>query len=114
MFLVIPQIPYCDPDEYIQLKGLKKSASNFNLAIAVRSAVGESVAERILLTKRLISQNRLSITEDCDTLTRALAAATWSDKGKADTRGDTADAITLNAFEWTVERDGNKFIKSEV
>lgn len=105
---------YCDPDEYIQLKGLKKSASNFNLAIAVRSAVGESVAERILLTKRLISQNRLSITEDCDTLTRALAAATWSDKGKADTRGDTADAITLNAFEWTVERDGNKFIKSEV
>lgn len=104
---------YCD-DEYMLIKGLKKSAINSNVGISVRSSVGESVADRILLTNRLISQNRLYMTEDCDTLTRALASATWSDKGKADARGDTADAITLNAFEYTLERDGNKFIKSEV
>lgn len=104
---------YCD-DEYMLLKGLKKAALNSSLGLSVRSTVGEKIADRVLLTNRLLAQNRLYLTEDCDTLTRALASATWSDKGKTETRGDTVDAITLNAFEYTLERDSNKFIKSEV
>lgn len=104
---------YCD-DEYMLLKGLKKSAANLSAGVSVRSTIGENVSDRILLTNRLISQNRLYLTEECDTLSRALASATWNTKGKNDTRDDTVDAITLNAFEYTLERDGNKFIKSEV
>lgn len=104
---------YCD-DEYMLLKGLKKTALNSNLGLSVRSTVGENIADRILLTNRLLAQNRLYLTEHCDTLTHALAGATWNDKGKTETRGDTVDAITLNAFEYTLERDSNKFIKGEV
>lgn len=105
---------YCDPDEYVLVKSLKNAVNNRNINASVRNAVGQDVGERVLLTNRLIAQNRLFMSEQCDSLTKAFSGATWSDKGKAENRGDTADDISLNAFEYTIERDGNKYIRNEV
>jgi len=105
---------YCDPEEYVLVRSLRNAANNRALNVTVRNAVGQDVGERVLLTNRLIAQNRLFMSGQCDSLTKAFSGATWSDKGKPETRGDTVDDITRNAFEYTVERDGGKYIRNEV
>ncbi|MBQ2231311.1 MAG: PBSX family phage terminase large subunit, partial [Oscillospiraceae bacterium] len=70
----------------------------------------DDVNNRIRLTTRLLAQGRLFLTEDCETLSRALSSATWTERKTADTRSDSSDVGTLNAFEYTIEREGTRFL----
>ena len=59
-----------------------------------------------------MTQNRLFLTEDCETLAKAFTTAVWTEKKTADSRSDTSDVGTLNAFEYTIEREGTRFIQN--
>lgn len=51
--------------------------------------------------------DRLKLAEDCESLKTALQDAVWNDKTKEDERLDdgTSDIDSLDAFEYTFERD---------
>ena len=65
------------------------------------------IKDRIDATVRLMGADRLKITEDCESLKIALQDAVWNDKTKEDERLDdgTSDIDSLDAFEYTFERD---------
>lgn len=104
---------YCDGKEAFLLRCIKDAATTAGLPVNVRQAADSDVTNRIRLTTRLITQNRLFLTEDCAMLQRALEGATWSDSRKDDSRSEDADSGTLNAFEYTIERNASRFIAGE-
>ena len=101
---------YCDLKERFLYKCIRDSADKFNVPINVRSAADDDVNNRIRLTTRLFAQNRLFLTEDCETLARAFTTALWSEKKTSDSRSGSSDTGTLNAFEYTIEREAARFI----
>lgn len=101
---------YCDAKEAFLYKCIRDAADKFRIPITVRSAANDDVNNRIRLTTRLLTQNRLFLTEDCETLSRAFTTAQWTEKKTADSRSDSSDVGTLNAFEYTIEREGARFI----
>ena len=104
---------YCDAKETFLLKCIRSAADQFRIPINVRSAANDDVNNRIRLTTRLMAQGKLFLTEDCETLERAFTTAVWTDKKTADSRSDSSDVGTLNAFEYTIEREGARFLASE-
>lgn len=101
---------YCDAKETFLFKCIRDAADKFKIPVNVRSAANDDVINRIRLTTRLLTQNRLFLTEDCETLSRAFTTAVWTEKKTADSRSDSSDVGTLNAFEYTIEREGARFI----
>lgn len=101
---------YCDAKEVFLFKCIRDAADKYRIPITVRSAANDDVNNRIRLTTRLLTQNRLFLTEDCETLARAFTTAVWTEKKNADSRSDVSDVGTLNAFEYTIEREGARFI----
>lgn len=101
---------YCDAKEVFLFKCIRDAADKYRIPITVRSAANDDVNNRIRLTTRLLTQNRLFLTEDCETLARAFTTAVWTEKKTADSRSDVSDVGTLNAFEYTIEREGARFI----
>lgn len=101
---------YCDAKEAFLFKCIRDAADKFRIPINVRSAANDEVINRIRLTTRLLTQNRLFLTEDCETLSRAFTTAVWTEKKTADSRSDSSDVGTLNAFEYTIERESARFI----
>ena len=104
---------YCDAKERFLFKCIKESAKVFSVPVTVRAAVNDDVNNRIRLTTRLMEQNRLFMTEECDSLVKAFSYAKWSEKASNETRVDSGDTATLNAFEYTIERDSTKFLRGE-
>lgn len=104
---------YCDADEDFLFKSIRRAASMFGVQASVRSAANDDENNRIRLTTRLIAQGRLSMTEECDTLSQAMAAATWNENHAADSRSESSDIATLNAFEYTIEREASRFLANE-
>lgn len=83
---------------------------------AMRSAYPQTVVlparkarikDRITYTVQLMGAGLFSLTEDCETLSKALQDAVWNDKTAEEERLDdgTTDIDTLDAFEYTIERD---------
>lgn len=101
---------YCDSKERFLFKCIRDSADKFNIPITVRTAADDDVNNRIRLTTRLLAQNRLFLTEECETLARAFTTATWSEKSANDSRSANSETGTLNAFEYTIEREAARFI----
>ena len=103
---------YCDNAEPILIRGLKNAAIDASLPCVVREAAKTSINGRIRLTSGLISQNRLRICEGCETLRKALSEALWNGKSQIDERLDdgTTDVDTLDAFEYSIERDRNRLM----
>ena len=101
---------YCDSKERFLFKCIRDSADKFNIPITVRTAADDDVNNRIRLTTRLLAQNRLFLTEECETLARAFTTATWSEKSANDSRSASSETGTLNAFEYTIEREAARFI----
>lgn len=101
---------YVDAQEVFLYKCIRDAADRYSIPINVRRAADDDVNNRIRLTTRLLAQGRLFLTEDCETLSRALGSATWTERKTADTRSDSADVGTLNAFEYTIEREGTRFL----
>lgn len=103
---------YCDSKEMFLFKCIRDSASKYGVPIIVKAAIDNDVNDRIRLTTRLFAQNRLFMTEDCDILSRAFTTAVWSENLTEDSRGKSSDTGTLNAFEYTIERESARFINS--
>lgn len=104
---------YCDAKEVFLLKTIKSAVEAHRVPITVRTAANDSVNNRIRLTTRLLAQDRLFLTEDCETLSRAFSTAVWSEKRSEDSRSTATDIGTLNAFEYTIEREGARFLANE-
>lgn len=104
---------YCDAKEVFLLKTIKSAVETHRVPITVRTAANDSVNNRIRLTTRLLSQDRLFLTEDCEILSRAFSTAVWREKRSEDSRSTATDVGTLNAFEYTIEREGARFLANE-
>lgn len=104
---------YCDAKEVFLLKTIKSVVDTNRVPITVRTAANDSVNNRIRLTTRLLAQDRLFLTEDCEVLSRAFSTAVWSEKRSDDSRSTATDIGTLNAFEYTIEREGARFLANE-
>ena len=76
--------------------------------ISVRPAKKKTINDRIRCTVRLMGAGRFYITDDCKTLETALTEAVWNQAvvGKDERLDDgSSDIDTLDAFEYTIERD---------
>lgn len=75
--------------------------------IIVKPASKIRIKDRIDCAVRLIGSGRFFITEDCPELEAALSDAVWDKTKQDDVRLDdgTSDIDTLDAFEYTYERD---------
>lgn len=84
--------------------------------ISVRPAKKKAINDRIRCTVRLMGARRFFITDDCKTLETALCDAVWNKEVKEkDERLDdgSTDIDSLDAFEYTIERD-MKYLIQEV
>ena len=65
------------------------------------------------MTLRLMAQKRIFLTPEADTLRDALLTAVWSSGGNEEERLDdgSSDIDTLDAFEYSFERDMSKLIR---
>ena len=84
--------------------------------ISVRPAKKKRINDRITCTVRLMGAGRFFITDDCESLEKALSDAVWDKKIKdKDERLDdgSTDIDSLDAFEYTIERD-MKYLIQEV
>ena len=82
--------------------------------IVVRKAKKTSIIDRIRCTVRLMGAGRFWITEDCKSLQTALSDAVWNkDVKDKDERLDdgSTDIDSLDAFEYTIERDMRELIE---
>ena len=103
---------YCDSTEQFLYRCIKNAAESYRIPVVVRMAADDDVNNRIRLTTRLLTQNRLFLTVDCDVLARAFSTAIWSGS-KSENSRSSSDSSTLNAFEYTIEREGARFIANE-
>lgn len=112
---LVPKIDYayCDTNEEVLYRCIKKSLEISKMRLQVRRAANVDVANRVMLTTRLLAQDRLFLTDECDSLSRAMSSASWSDKSSVNTRAEGSETSHLNAFEYTIERFATRFISTE-
>lgn len=82
--------------------------------ISVRPAKKKAINDRIRCTVRLMGANRFYITKDCESLQTAFSDAVWNQDVKdKDERLDdgSTDIDSLDAFEYTIERDMKTLIQ---
>lgn len=112
-----PEIIYCDSAEQVLIRGLRTSLTKANINIPITDAWKIEINDRIRLENRLMGQGRFYYTEDCETLETALSTAVYNPKSiTKDERLDngTSDIDTLDGFEYTLERDKDLLIITEV
>lgn len=83
--------------------------------IAVKPAKKRPINDRIRCTNRLMGAGRFWMTEDCGSLQAAFTDAVWDKEKDKDERLDdgSTDIDSLDAFEYTIERD-MKYLIQEV
>ncbi len=98
---------YWDNAETVLGNTIRNAIAKKSPKTIVRPAMKMRIKDRIDATVRLMGADRLKITEDCESLKIALQDAVWDDKTKEDERLDdgTSDIDSLDAFEYTFERD---------
>lgn len=104
---------YCDSAEQVLIRGIRKALENAGIYITVRNARKSEINDRIRCTTILMAQKRFFITEDCESLIKALTTAVWNPKEVTkDERLDdgTSDIDTLDAFEYSFEKDMKRLI----
>ena len=107
---------YCDSAEQVLMRGLEKALVKNDMGdIKIRNAVKDVITDRIFTIAALTAQERFFYTEDCQTLTEAISMAVWNPKNMKLERLDdgTSDIDSLDAFEYSYERDWRKFIKKK-
>ena len=84
--------------------------------VSVRPAKKRPINDRIRCTIKLMGAGRFFVTEDCETLQSAFTDAVW-DKERSIREGDvrlddgSTDIDSLDAFEYTIERDMKELIE---
>lgn len=103
---------YWDSAETVLGNGLKRSINKRFSNIIVRPALKTKINDRIQFFNKMIGLKRIWLGQDCDTLSTALSEAVWNPKTQSDERLDdgTTDIDSLDAAEYTVERDIRHFI----
>ena len=83
--------------------------------IAVKPAKKKPINDRIRCTNRLMGAGRFWMTDDCESLQEAFIDAVWDKEKDKDERLDdgSTDIDSLDAFEYTIERD-MKYLIQEV
>lgn len=110
---------YCDSAEQTLIAGLRTAVRKSGFGwIRIENALKTTINDRIRFTQRMLSQHRFFYIQDqCQTLEDALTTALWDEKKSLveDVRLDdgTSDIDTLDAFEYTFERDISRFIRYE-
>lgn len=109
---------YCDSAEQTLIAGLRTAARKGGLGwLRIENALKTTINDRIRFTQRMLSQGRFFYMQDqCKTLEDALTTALWNEKNLTeDERLDdgTSDIDSLDAFEYTFERDISRFIRYE-
>lgn len=102
-----PEIVYWDNAETVLGQSITKAAKKEFPFLKVLPAKKERIKDRIDYTVRLMGAGLFLLTEDCETLSEAFQEAVWNAKSDEDERLDdgTSDIDTLDAFEYTIERD---------
>lgn len=98
---------YWDNAETVLGNTIRNAIAKQSPKTIVRPAMKMRIKDRIDATVRLMGADRLKLTEECESLKIALQDAVWNDKTKEDERLDdgTSDIDSLDAFEYTFERD---------
>ena len=112
-------VVYCDSAEQTLIAGMRTAVRKAGLGwIRIENALKTTINDRIRFTQRMLSQHRFFYVKDqCQSLEDALTTALWDEKKSLveDVRLDdgTSDIDTLDAFEYTFERDISRFIRYE-
>lgn len=107
---------YYDNAETVLGNSIRNAVGRLFPWIVVRPAKKKAINDRIRCTVRLMGAGRFFITEDCKTLEVAFSDAVWNkDVINKDERLDdgSTDIDSLDAFEYTIERD-MKYLIQEV
>ncbi len=109
---------YCDSAEQTLIAGLRTAARKGGLGwLRIENALKTTINDRIRFTQRMLSQGRFFYMQDqCKSLEDAMTTALWNEKNLTeDERLDdgTSDIDSLDAFEYTFERDISRFIRYE-
>ena len=103
----MPETVYWDNAETVLGQTIRNAVRKEYPGIRVRPAAKKRIKDRIDYTVRLMGAGLFSLTEDCQTLKDALQDAVWNPKASLYERLDdgSSDIDTLDAFEYTIERD---------
>ena len=98
---------YWDNAETVLGVGIRNAVEQRFPHIIVRPAKKIRIKDRIDCTVRLMGAGRFFITEDCTSLSQAFQDAVWDKDSLLDERLDdgSTDIDSLDAFEYTIERD---------
>ena len=105
---------YWDNAESVLGRGLQHAFASQFPRVRVHGARKCAINDRIRCTLRLLGAGRLFYTDGCETFKTAVSDAVWDKSKRADTRLDdgSTDIDTLDAFEYTFERDIKRLIRS--
>ena len=103
---------YCDSAEQVLIRGIRSAMAKAVMGdIRVGNAVKNRINDRIFCFTSLVAQGRFMYTDLCNTLEDALSMAVWRanivDLERLD--DGTSDIDTLDAFEYSYERDIRKY-----
>lgn len=105
----MPQAVFWDNAETVLGNSIRNACAKQFPRIAVIPAAKKRIKDRIDYAVRLMGAGLFSLTKDCGTLSTALQEAVWNEKAKDEERLDdgSSDIDTLDAFEYTFEREIN-------
>lgn len=104
-----PQYAFWDNAETVLGQSIENACRKEFPSLLVLPAQKKKINDRINYTVRLMGSGRFFITPDCLTLKKALQDAVYNSKVLQEERLDdgSTDIDTLDAFEYTIERDIN-------
>lgn len=104
-----PQYAFWDNAETVLGQSIENACRKEFPSLIVLPARKKKINDRINYTVRLMGSGRFFITPDCLTLKKALQDAVYNSKALQEERLDdgSTDIDTLDAFEYTIERDIN-------
>ena len=104
-----PRYAFWDNAETVLGQSIENACRKEFPSLLVLPAQKKKINDRINYTVRLMGSGRLFITPDCLTLKKALQDAVYNSKVLQEERLDdgSTDIDTLDAFEYTIERDIN-------
>ncbi len=96
---------YWDSAETVLGNTIRNAVERAFPHIIVRPAKKTRIKDRIDCTVRLMGAGRFFITEDCESLKTAFQEAVWDSKTDERLDDGSSDIDSLDAFEYTIERD---------
>lgn len=96
---------YWDNAETVLGNTIRNAVEKHYPHVIVRPAKKIRIKDRINCTVRLMGAGRFFITKDCESLSKAFQEAVWDSKTDERLDDGSSDIDSLDAFEYTIERD---------